>query len=79
MSVEEKVIEIIAEKLNLSKDQIKPEASFVDDLGADSLDLVELVMAMEEEFGMEVPDEDAEKLRTVKDAIEYVKQRLGEK
>ncbi len=79
MSVEEKVIEIIAEKLNLSKDQVKPEASFVDDLGADSLDLVELVMAMEEAFGMEVPDEDAEKLRTVKDVIEYVKQRLGEK
>ena len=78
MSVEEKVIEIIAEKLNLSKDQIKPEASFVDDLGADSLDLVELVMAMEEAFGMEVPDEDAEKLRTVKDVIEYVKSKVGE-
>jgi len=78
MSVEEKVIEIIAEKLNLSKDQIKPEASFVDDLGADSLDLVELVMAMEEAFGMEVPDEDAEKLRTVKDVIEYVKAKVGE-
>ncbi|MEZ0344211.1 MAG: acyl carrier protein [Caldimicrobium sp.] len=77
MSVEEKVIDIIAQKLNLSKDQIKPEASFVDDLGADSLDLVELVMAMEEAFGMEVPDEDAEKLRTVKDVIEYVKQRVG--
>jgi len=76
MSVEEKVIEIIAQKLNLSKDQIKPEASFVDDLGADSLDLVELVMAMEEAFGMEVPDEDAEKLRTVKDVIEYVKSRV---
>ena len=78
MSIEDKIISIIAEKLNLSKDQIKPEASFVDDLGADSLDLVELVMAMEEEFGMEVPDEDAEKLRTVKDVIEYVKKRLGE-
>jgi acyl carrier protein len=78
MSVEEKVIEIIAEKLNLSKDQIKPEASFVDDLGADSLDLVELVMAMEEEFGMEVSDEEAEKLRTVKDVIDYVKARVGE-
>ncbi len=78
MSVEEKVIEIIAEKLNLSKEQIKPEASFVDDLGADSLDLVELVMAMEEEFGMEVPDEEAEKLRTVKDVIDYVKQKVGE-
>ena len=78
MSIEEKVIDIIAEKLNLSKDQIKPEASFVDDLGADSLDLVELVMAMEEAFGMEVPDEDAEKLRTVKDVIDYVKSKVGE-
>ncbi len=78
MSVEEKVIEIISQKLNLSKDQIKPEASFVDDLGADSLDLVELVMAMEEEFGMEVPDEEAEKLRTVKDVIDYVKAKVGE-
>lgn len=76
MSVEERVIEIIAQKLNLSKDQIKPEASFVEDLGADSLDLVELVMAMEEAFGMEVPDEDAEKLRTVKDVIDYIKARL---
>jgi len=78
MSVEEKVIDIISQKLNLSKDQIKPEASFVDDLGADSLDLVELVMAMEEAFGMEVPDEEAEKLRTVKDVIEYVKAKTGE-
>ncbi|MCU4137623.1 MAG: acyl carrier protein [Thermodesulfobacteriota bacterium] len=78
MSVEEKVIEIISQKLNLSKDQIKPEASFVDDLGADSLDLVELVMAMEEAFGMEVPDEEAEKLRTVKEVIEYVKAKTGE-
>lgn len=77
MSVEEKVIEIISQKLNLSKDQIKPEASFVDDLGADSLDLVELVMAMEEAFGMEVPDEEAEKLRTVKEVIEYVKAKTG--
>jgi len=77
MSVEEKVMEIISQKLNLSKDQIKPEASFVDDLGADSLDLVELVMAMEEAFGMEVPDEDAEKLRTVKDVIDYVKSKVG--
>ncbi len=79
MSVEEKVIDIIAQKLNLSKDQIKPEASFVEDLGADSLDLVELVMAMEEAFGMEVPDEDAEKLRTVKDVIDYVKSKIGDK
>ncbi len=78
MSLEEKIVDIIAEKLNLSKDQIKPEASFIDDLGADSLDLVELVMTMEETFGMEVPDEDAEKLKTVKDVIEYVKSRIGE-
>lgn len=78
MSVEERVIEIISQKLNLSKEQIKPEASFVDDLGADSLDLVELVMAMEEAFGMEVPDEEAEKLRTVKDVIDYVKAKVGE-
>ncbi|QER42420.1 acyl carrier protein [Thermodesulfobacterium sp. TA1] len=77
MSVEEKVIDIIAQKLNLSKDQVKPEASFIEDLGADSLDLVELVMAMEEAFGMEVPDEDAEKLRTVQDVIDYVKSKVG--
>jgi len=78
MSVEEKVIKIIAEKLNVSEDQVKPEASFVDDLGADSLDLVELVMAMEEEFGMEISDEEAEKLRTVKDVLDYVKERVKE-
>ena len=77
MSVEEKVIEIIAEKLNLSKDQIKPEASFVDDLGADSLDLVELVMAMEEEFDVEIADEDAEKMATVQDAIDFVNSHKG--
>jgi len=78
MSVEEKVIKIIAEKLNVSEDQVKPEASFVDDLGADSLDLVELVMAMEEEFGMEISDEEAEKLRTVKDVLDYIKERVKE-
>lgn len=78
MSLEEKIIDIIAQKLNLSKDQIKPDAAFTEDLGADSLDLVELVMAMEETFNMEVPDEDAEKLRTVKDVIEYVKAKVGE-
>jgi len=78
MSVEEKVLNIIAEKLNVSKEQLKPEASFVDDLGADSLDLVELVMAMEEEFGMEISDEEAEKLRTVGDVLNYVKERVKE-
>ena len=78
MSVEEKVIKIIAEKLNVSEDQVKPEASFVDDLGADSLDLVELVMAMEEEFEMEISDEEAEKLRTVGDVLNFVKERVKE-
>ncbi|NPA49649.1 MAG: acyl carrier protein [Thermodesulfobacteria bacterium] len=78
MSVEEKVIDIIVEKLNVPREQVKPEASFIDDLGADSLDLVELVMAMEEAFGMEISDEEAEKLRTVKDVIDYVKSKVGE-
>ncbi|WP_297056777.1 acyl carrier protein [Thermosulfurimonas sp.] len=78
MAVEEKVIKIIAEKLNVSEDQVKPEASFVDDLGADSLDLVELVMAMEEEFGMEISDEEAEKLRTVGDVLNFVRERVKE-
>ncbi|MBA2849712.1 acyl carrier protein [Thermosulfuriphilus ammonigenes] len=77
MSVEEKVIEIIAEQLGVSKDKVKPEASFIDDLGADSLDLVELVMAMEEAFGLEISDEEAEKLRTVKDVIDYIKTHQG--
>ncbi len=77
MSVEEKVIEIIAEQLGVSKDKVKPEASFIDDLGADSLDLVELVMAMEEAFGLEISDEEAEKLRTVKAVIDYIKTHQG--
>lgn len=71
-SVEEKVKHIIVEQLGVDEDEVKPEASFVDDLGADSLDVVELVMALEEEFGMEISDEDAEKLTTVKDAIGYI-------
>jgi acyl carrier protein len=71
MGVAEKIKAIVKEQLGVGDAEIKPEASFVDDLGADSLDLVELVMAMEEEFGMEIPDEDAEKLRTVGDAIAY--------
>jgi len=71
-SVEEKVKHIIVEQLGVDEDEVKPEASFVDDLGADSLDVVELVMALEEEFGMEISDEDAEKLTTVKDAISYI-------
>ena len=72
MSVEEKVRKIIAEKLSVDLDEVVPEASFVDDLGADSLDLVELIMSMEEEFDVEISDEDAEKIATVKDAMAYV-------
>jgi len=75
MSVEDKVKKIIAEKLSVDLDEIVPGASFVDDLGADSLDLVELIMSMEEEFDIDIPDEDAEKILTVKDAIEYTRQR----
>ena len=71
-SVEEKVKHIIVEQLGVDADEVKAEASFVDDLGADSLDVVELVMALEEEFGLEISDEDAEKLRTVQKAIQYI-------
>lgn len=74
MSVEDKVKKIIAEKLSVDLDDIVPGASFVDDLGADSLDLVELIMSMEEEFDIDIPDEDAEKILTVQDAIEYTRQ-----
>jgi acyl carrier protein len=71
-SVEEKVKRIIVDQLGVDEDEVKPEASFVDDLGADSLDVVELVMALEEEFSLEINDEDAEKISTVKQAIEYI-------
>jgi len=72
MSVEDKIKKIIAEKLSVDMEEIVPEASFIDDLGADSLDLVELIMSMEEEFDIEISDEKAEELVTVKDAIDYV-------
>jgi len=72
MSVEEKVKEIIVEQLGVNEEDVVPAASFVDDLGADSLDTVELVMALEEEFGVEIPDEDAEKITTVQHAVDYV-------
>ncbi len=72
-SVEEKVKEIIVNQLGVDPEEVTPNASFVEDLDADSLDLVELIMAMEEEFGIEVPEEEAEKIRTVQDAIDYVK------
>ena len=73
MSVEEKITNIIAEKLSVEPDEVVGQASFVDDLGADSLDLVELIMAMEEAFDTEISDEEAEKLQTVQDAINYIK------
>lgn len=70
--MEAKVKQIIAEKLGVSEDKVNPQASFVDDLGADSLDQVELIMAFEDAFDVEIPDEDAEKMKTVKDAMEYL-------
>ncbi len=73
--MEEQVKAIVAEKLGINVDQVKSESSFIDDLGADSLDTVELVMAFEEKFNIEIPDEDAEKLRTVGDAIGYLKSK----
>ena len=73
MEIEEKVKNVIIEQLGVSADEVVPKASFVDDLGADSLDLVELVMVLEEEFSKEIPDEDAEKIQTVQDAINYIK------
>lgn len=72
MAVEQEMIDIIVEQLSVEKEKVVPNASFVDDLGADSLDLVELIMAMEEEFDIEIPDEDAEGIATVQDAINYV-------
>ncbi len=74
--IEKKVIAIICEQLDVAEEDVVPEASFVDDLGADSLDQVELIMAMEEEFDVSIPDEDAEKIGTVKDAIEYIRNAI---
>lgn len=73
--IAEKIKQIIAEQLGVKLEEIKPESSFVDDLGADSLDTVELVMALEEEFNTEIPDEDAEKMTTVADAIKYIEKK----
>ncbi|HRZ39382.1 MAG TPA: acyl carrier protein [Candidatus Omnitrophota bacterium] len=79
MSAEDKIKSIIAEQLGVKVEEAKPEASFIDDLGADSLDTVELIMALEEEFGIEIPDEDAEKMTTVGDAIRYIDEKTASK
>jgi acyl carrier protein len=76
MGLEERVKELIVQQLGVSENEVVSEAKFVDDLGADSLDLVELVMALEDEYGIEIPDEDAEKIVTVGDAIKYIQERL---
>ena len=76
MSLEDRVSEIIVEQLGVTKEEVVAEASFIDDLGADSLDIVELVMAMEEAFDIEIPDEDAETIQTIGDAVSYVKGRV---
>jgi acyl carrier protein len=76
MAVEDRIKKIIAEQLGVDEDEVVAEASFVDDLGADSLDTVELVMAFEEEFDIEIPDEDAEKILTVGRAMEYIKEKM---
>jgi acyl carrier protein len=77
MSIDKRVKEIIVEQLGVNESEVTPEAKFVDDLGADSLDLVELVMALEEEYNMEISDEDAEKILTVGDAIEYIQSHVN--
>ncbi|OSS43016.1 Acyl carrier protein [Desulfurella amilsii] len=76
-SIADQVKEIIKEQLGVEEEEIKPEAKFIEDLGADSLDTVELVMAMEEKFGIEIPDSDAEKILTVQDAISYVESHIN--
>lgn len=75
--VEEKVVKMICEQLDVPEEDVVPKASFVDDLGADSLDQVELIMAMEEEFDISIPDEDAENIGTVQNAIDYIKKAIG--
>ena len=74
---QQKVIDLIVDQLGVDADNVTPDAHFIDDLGADSLDSVELVMAMEETFDVEIPDDDAEKIQTIGDAISYLKERLG--
>jgi acyl carrier protein len=74
----EKVKKIIVEQLSADESEVTPEASFIEDLGADSLDIVELIMALEEEFGVEIPDEDAEKISTVGDAVKYIQEHVAQ-
>jgi acyl carrier protein len=76
--ISEKVSTIVANQLDVEKEKVKPETSFINDLGADSLDIVELVMELEEEFDMSIPDEDAEKIRTVGEATDYIKKNKGQ-
>ena len=78
MAIAERVKSIIVEQLGVDEEEVTQEASFTDDLGADSLDIVELVMAFEEEFGIEIPDEDAEKIGNVRDAIDYIQSNAGD-
>ena len=78
-TIEQRVKDIIVEQLGVNADQVTPEAKFIEDLGADSLDTVELVMALEEEFGIEIPDEDAEKITRVKEATDYIEKHSGKK
>jgi len=79
MAIQEKVVKVVSEQLGVREEEVKPEAKFVEDLGADSLDTVELVMALEEEFGIEIPDEDAEKATTVGNVINYIDTKLKDK
>ena len=76
-TIDEKVIEIIMEQLDVTKEECVPEAAFIDDLGADSLDIVELVMAMEENFGIEISDDELMKIRTIQDVIDFIKKKRG--
>ncbi|HOD35676.1 MAG TPA: acyl carrier protein [Syntrophales bacterium] len=77
MSIEDKVVEIIMEQLDVTKEECVPEASFIDDLGADSLDIVELIMALEENFSIEITDDELRKIRTIQDSINFIKKKKG--
>ncbi len=79
MSVEQRVIEIVCEHLAVDKEKVKRETSFVEDIGADSLDIVELVMELEEEFDIQIPDDQAEKIKTVGESVDFIEARLAEK